>query len=138
MLNKNCSKRKMTRKEQRDLDIEISFMEGVINRDPKYVEAWKVLSENYCRRALFEQALHADVQLARLQPDDPAVLYDLACGYALMQQTEEAITALMKAISSGFNNFKWLLKDPDLTRVRKDKLFKRVWTKISSTQPDAA
>ena len=45
MLNKNCSKRKLTRKEQRDLDIEISFMEGVVQRDAKYVEAWKALSE---------------------------------------------------------------------------------------------
>ena len=138
MLNKNCSKRKLTRKEQRDLDIEISFMEGVVQRDAKYVEAWKALSECYCRRGFFERGLHADVHLARLQPDDPAVLYDLACGYALLQQTEEAITALMKAIAHGFNNFKWLLKDPDLTRVRKDKLFKRVWTKISSAQTDAA
>ena len=41
MLNKSCTKRKLTRKEQRDLDIEISFMEGVTHRDPKFAEAWR-------------------------------------------------------------------------------------------------
>ena len=37
---------KLTRKEQRDLDIEIGFLEGVVDRDPKYVEALQVLGDN--------------------------------------------------------------------------------------------
>ena len=50
MLNKSSTRRKLTRKEQRDLDIEINFMEGVIRRDPKCIEAWRVLSDDYARR----------------------------------------------------------------------------------------
>ena len=43
MLNKAATKRKLTRREQRDLDVEISFMEGVVRREPGCVEAWRVL-----------------------------------------------------------------------------------------------
>ena len=38
---------RLTRKEQRDLDVEIGFLEGVVHRDPKYVEALQVLGDNY-------------------------------------------------------------------------------------------
>src|ERR1043165_9141555 len=66
MLNKTSTKRKLTRKEQRDLDIEIGFMEGVVQRDEKFIEAWRVLSEDYARRSKFSEGLQADEKLARM------------------------------------------------------------------------
>ena len=136
MLNKSSTRRKLTRKEQRDLDIEISFMEGVVQRDPKSVEALKALSDDYSRRSKFLEGLKADEELARLRPDDPSVLYNLACSNSLVKNVEEAVSTLIRAISKGFNDFKWLLKDPDLVNVRKDPLFKKVWAKISACQTD--
>src|SRR5262245_13338998 len=91
MLNKSSTRRKLTRKEQRDLDIEISFMQGVVRRDPKFVEAWKVLSDGYSRRGKLQEGLRADEHLARIQPDDPGILYNLACSYALAKNLEESI-----------------------------------------------
>jgi tetratricopeptide (TPR) repeat protein len=134
MLNKTRAKRKLTRKEQRDLDIEIGFMEGVSQRDPKSCEAWRVLSEDYARRGNLEARLKADEQLARLEPNDPSVLYNLACSYSLKKQAERAVNALSRAVAKGFREFKWLLKDPELGHVRKNPLFKKVWTKISAVQ----
>jgi cytochrome c-type biogenesis protein CcmH/NrfG len=134
MLNKSRAKRKMTRKEQRDLDIEISFMEGVVQRDPRSFEAWRVLSEDYARRGNLSARLRADERLARLQPDDPCVLYNLACSYSLMKQARPAVNALSRAVTKGFKEFKWLLKDPELGHVRKNPLFKKVWNKISTGQ----
>ena len=137
MLNKSSTRRKLTRKEQRDLDIEISFRQGVVLHDPKFVEAWKVLSDDYSRRGKFEEGLKADQQLARIQPDDPGILYNLACSHSLAKNIEEGVAVLSRAVAKGFNDFKWLLKDPDLLNVRKDPLFKKVWVKISALQPDA-
>ena len=134
MLNKTKAKRKLTRKEQRDLDIEIGFMEGVSQRDPRSCEAWRVLSEDYARRGNLEARLRADEQLARLEPNDPSVLYNLACSYSLKKQAEPAVNALSRAVAKGFREFKWLLKDPELGHVRKNPLFKKVWTKISAVQ----
>ena len=39
MLKKANSRTKLNRRQQRDLDIEIGFLERVIQRDPRYVEA---------------------------------------------------------------------------------------------------
>lgn len=137
MLNKSSTRRKLTRKEQRDLDIEIHFMEGVIRRDPKCIEAWRVLSDDYARRGKLDEGLKADAQLARMQPDDPAVLYNLACSHSLANNYEEAVAALVQAVARGFNDFKWILKDPDLTGLRKEPLFKKVLVKLGAFQPGA-
>ena len=137
MLNKSCTRRKLTRKEQRDLDIEISFMEGVIHRDPKFIEAWRVLSDDYSRRGKIDEGLKADEQLARIQPDDPAVLYNLACSYSLAKHLDEAIAALTLAVARGFSDFRWVMRDPDLLNLRKDPMFKKHLAKLGSLQPDS-
>jgi hypothetical protein len=72
MVDKSSTKRKLTRREQRDLDIEITFMEGLLQRDPKCIEALSVLSDDYSRRGKVTEGLKADVQLARIRPNDPA------------------------------------------------------------------
>jgi len=134
MLNKSSTRRKLTRKEQRDLDIEIGFMEGVVHRDPKCIDAWRVLSDDYARRGKLDEGLKADEQLARMQPEDPAVLYNLACSHSLARNFEEAVAALAQAIARGFNDFKWLLKDPDLVNLRKEPLFKKILLKLGACQ----
>lgn len=132
MLHQTRTRRKLTRREQRDLDIEIGFMEGVVRRDPDCAEAWRALTEDYLRRSRQEEALQAAQILARLHPEDPNVLYNLACGYALTRQIEPSLEAIGRAISMGFSDFKWLLKDPDLGNLRKDPSFKKVWGKLGS------
>lgn len=112
-------------------------MEGVTHRDPSFIEAWRVLSDDYSRRGRFDDGLRADEYLAKIQPNDPSVLYNLACSYSLVKKIEDGVTTLSHAISKGFSDFKWLLKDPDLIHVRKDPLFKKVWVKISALQTDA-
>jgi tetratricopeptide (TPR) repeat protein len=125
---------KLTRHELRDLDIEIGFLEGLVRRDPDYVDALQVLGDDYTRRGQYADGLKIDVVLAQLCPKDPIVYYNLACSYALTRQSELAISALMKAIETGYRDFKWLLKDPDLKSIRQDPLFKTVESKIQAVR----
>jgi len=37
--------KRLTRKEVRELDVKITFMEGVVRRDPRYVEALQILGD---------------------------------------------------------------------------------------------
>lgn len=134
MLNKSTTKRKLTRKEQRDLDIEIAFMEGLVHRDGSYAEAWRILSEDYSRRSRFADGLQVDEKLAQLNPESPEVLYNLACSYSLTRNVERAVETLTRAIGKGFIDFKWMLRDPDLVFLRKDPIFKKVWVAISALQ----
>src|SRR2546429_6828412 len=64
---------KLTREQERDLDIEIGFIEGVVRRAPGFIEALQILGDDYTRRGRFADGLKLDEQLARLRPDDALV-----------------------------------------------------------------
>jgi Flp pilus assembly protein TadD len=105
-----------------------------VQRDPHYVEALQILGDDYTRRGKFENGLRIDERLAELRPDDPTVLYNLACSYALTGQTHDALAALSKAIDQGYDDFKWLLKDPDLKKLRSLAAFKTIQQKIKAAK----
>jgi tetratricopeptide (TPR) repeat protein len=134
MPKKSSLRKKLTRVEQRDLDIEIGFIEGVITRDPRYVEALQVLGDDYTRRGRYTDGLKIDETLAALKPDDSLVQYNLACSYSLTDQVSEALTALEKALSLGYHDFKWLAEDPDLQNVRQHPQFQRIRAKVRTMQ----
>jgi len=121
---------RLTRKEQRDLDVEIGFLEGVVHRDPKYVEALQVLGDNYTKRGKFVEGMQIDERLSHLLPDDPTVLYNLACSYALTKRLDQAATALVRALDQGYSDIRWLLKDPDLENLREHALFKPIKARL--------
>jgi tetratricopeptide (TPR) repeat protein len=130
MPKKASARKRLTLREQRDLDIEISFMEGVIKKVPKYVDALQILGDAYTRRGKFVDGLKIDEQLSTLRPGDPTVLYNLACSYSLTKRYEDGIAALSRAIDSGYDDFRWLLRDPDLASLRRHPLFKTIQEKI--------
>ncbi len=125
---------KLTRRQQRDLDIEIGFMEGVVQRDPHFVEALQILGDDYTRRGKLQEGLKIDQQLAQLRPEDPTMLYNLACSYALTKLYEQAVEALDQAIDQGYRDFKWLIKDPDLKGLRQHPLFGKIQAKIRTVR----
>ena len=122
----------MTRRETRELDLKIEFIEGVVRRDPEYVEALQLLGDHYTQRGRFEQGLRVDERLSRLEPANPLVYYNLACSYSLTNQVDLAAAALERAISLGYRDFKWLAKDPDLRLLRKHPIFRSIKNKIRS------
>jgi len=132
---KKCSaRRKLTRQEERDLDVEIGFIEGVVRRDPQYVEALQVLGDDYTRRGRFRDGLKIDEKLADLRPADSLVLYNLACSYSLTGLVEDALTALEKALIMGYRDFKWLAEDPDLQNVRRHPRYEKIRAKLRTMQ----
>ncbi len=130
----NKRSKKLTRREQRDLDIEITFIEGVVNRDPSFVEALQVLGDDYTRRGRYRDGLRIDEQLADLRPEDSLVHYNLACSYSLTDKIKEAVVALERALSLGYRDFKWLAEDPDLRNVRQHPHYQRIEAKLRTMQ----
>ena len=129
--------RALTRDDQRNLDVEIGFIEGVVRRAPDYVEALRILGDDYTRRGRLTEGLSVDEQLARLRPDDATVLYNLACSYSLTARLAEAFNALHRALAAGYSDFKWMAQDPDLEAVRQHPLYDEVRTKIKAVKPNA-
>lgn len=122
----SAKNRKFTRKDVRDLDIKIGFMEGIVQRDPKYVEALQILGDHYTQRGRFDHSLKVDRQLSRLEPRNPLVFYNLACSYSLNSDFDMAAAALERALVLGYRDFKWLARDPDLRPLRKHPLFRTI------------
>jgi len=130
MPEKISARKKMKRQESKDLDIKIQFMEGIVRRDPDYVEALQLLGDHYTQRGRYDQGLKVDEQLSRLEPHNPLVFYNLACSYSLIGEVDLAATALEKALALGYRDFKWLAKDPDLRTLRKHPVFREIQAKI--------
>ena len=97
-----------------DSEFEIQFYEKVILARPDYIEALLPLAEAYTQKGMYEQGLVIDERLAKLCPQDSNVYYNLACSYALLNRTQEALAALHKAVELGYTDFKHLRKDSDL------------------------
>jgi len=128
------SRKKLSREQERNLDIEIGFLEGVVRRDPTYIEALQVLGDVYTRRGRFDEGLKVDEQLSRLRPADALVHYNLACSYSLTEQFEAAAAALNRALDLGYRDFKRLAKDADLATFRKHPLYKKIRSRIKAME----
>ena len=113
-------------KEKRELDIEIEFLSGLIERDPEYVEALQLLGDDFTKRGQFNDGLKIDEQLSRLLPEDSMVFYNLACSYSLTDRIDDSISALNKAVHLGYDDSKWMDTDPDLNKVRTDPRYQSI------------
>jgi tetratricopeptide (TPR) repeat protein len=130
----NSPRKKLTRQELRDLDLEILFLEGVVRREPAYIEALQILGDDYTRRGRYPEGLKMDERLSLLHPDDAVVQYNLACSYSLTNQIELAFEALDAAINLGYRDFKSMDKDPDLASLRQHVEYKKIRAKIRGLQ----
>jgi TolB-like protein/Flp pilus assembly protein TadD len=64
------------------------------------------LAAQYAERAL------------KVDPDDPMLLYNVACTYGLLGKTEDCLDALESAVSKGWGDRAWLEHDSDLDAIR--------------------
>ncbi|MCJ7465919.1 MAG: hypothetical protein MUO53_04410 [Maribacter sp.] len=53
-------------------------------------------------------------------PNDPIIIYNAACFYALIGDPTTSIENLKKAMDNGFGNYEYIKHDPDLNSIRKE------------------
>jgi tetratricopeptide (TPR) repeat protein len=127
---KSSTRKKSSRTSQRDLDTKIEFMEGLVQRDPDYVDALQLLGDHYTQRGRYVDGLKVDERLAHLEPENSLVFYNLACSYSLTEQFDRAVIALEKALKLGYRDFAWLARDPDLRKLRQQPVYRIIEAKI--------
>ena len=127
---KSSTRKKMSRASQRDLDTRIEFLEGLVRRAPDYVDALQLLGDHYTQRGRYTEGLRVDERLARLEPQNSLVFYNLACSYSLTDQLDRAALALDKALQLGYRDFNFLAKDPDLRKLRQHPVYRYIEAKI--------
>jgi tetratricopeptide (TPR) repeat protein len=111
---------------QSQLDFELEFFEGILNRNPDFVDALRVHGNNLTLKGRYAEGLKIDRRLVELRPRDALAHYNLACSYALLKKVDPALRALRKAIDLGYRDFRYLREDRDLDAVRKDPRFRQL------------
>jgi len=79
-----------------------------------------------CRVGNREKGLAWAQRALAIDPDEPAVLYNVACTHALAGQSDEAIGYLERAVQSGFGYKEWIRNDPALDSLRMHPRFQAV------------
>jgi len=118
-----------------DIEFEIAFYNGLIEKNPDFAEALIALGELYTAAGMYREGLAVDEQLVQIRPDDPIVLYNLGCSYSLLGHIDKAYRSVKKAINYGYCDFKHLQQDNDLSNLREDRRFQQFLTRAKSKSP---
>jgi non-specific serine/threonine protein kinase len=93
---------------------------------PDDVRARILLAVEYASMAKTDDAVAQLQRAVHLRPDDGNTLYNAACVYGVLGRPAEALDMLRRAITSGYANFDWVRRDPDLALLRDDAAFKEL------------
>jgi len=66
-----------------------------------------------------------------IDPEETSILYNVACNYALLQDNDQALDCLEKAVRNGFGHKEWIENDPDLLSVRNHPRFQALLQGLS-------
>ena len=77
----------------------------------------------------FEEAVEYFENTLREDPEKHVAVYNLACCYSILGESEKALTHLERAINSDGNCLVWALTDTELDPVREDPRFERLFVK---------
>ncbi len=112
--------------EQSQLDFEIEFFGGVLDRYPDYVDVLRIQGNNLTLKGRYADGLQIDKRLIQLRPSDPLAHYNLACSYALLNKKDHALKTLRRAVELGYRDFRYLREDRDLDAIRHDPRFRQI------------
>jgi len=114
-----------------DYDAAIKEFTEAIEKYPSSDVAYSNRASVFMQQKKFEKAF-ADLNKAKeINPKDPVVYYNLASLYSLQNQPGRGLDSLDRALELGFNDYAFLLNDPDLNNVRKHPKFKKILQKYN-------
>jgi tetratricopeptide (TPR) repeat protein len=105
----------------------IQSLESHLKPVPEDARARVLLAGDYADIGRMDDATREANLAMALRPNEATVLYNLACLFCHMQKKPEALDALRKAWNAGFKESDWARRDPDLTLLRGDPEFERLY-----------
>ncbi len=106
----------------------------ILERRPEQPEALATGAHALTTAGYYRLGLELDQRLSRLRPEDPLVLYNLACSLALNEEKEAALDALEKAVDRGYRGHRQMMRDEDLASIRRMSRFRNLAKRIRETE----
>ena len=111
--------------EERDIGLRraLKLMEDRLELNPDDARAANLAAAFLARLGDLSKAVeYADRSLA-IDPEDPMLLYNVACTYVALKRTDDALNCLERAVDKGFGHKEWIDHDPDLDPLRENLRF---------------
>jgi tetratricopeptide (TPR) repeat protein len=112
--------------EQSQLDFELDFFAGILERSGDYVDVLRAHGNNLTLKGRYADGLDIDKKLIQLRPNDALAHYNLACSFALLKKPELALKTLRRAVELGYRDFRYMREDRDLESIRHDPRFRQL------------
>jgi serine/threonine protein kinase/Tfp pilus assembly protein PilF len=127
-MGKDQAKRKMVERR-------ITALQNHLKRVPEDARARIVLGADYAEMGREEDAM-TELNLAvTLRANEASILYNVACVFSLLKKKKEALDALRQAWEAGSKDAVWARRDPDLTLLRGDPEFERMYPEKPGAPP---
>jgi non-specific serine/threonine protein kinase len=101
-------------------------LERQLELAPDDVRARILLAVQYAGTGRSDEAVAQLQRAVHLRPDDGNTLYNAACVYGVLDRAADALEMLRRAIKSGYANYDWVRRDPDLTLLRENPEFQEL------------
>src|SRR5262249_48766816 len=118
--------------DQSQIDFELEFFGGVLQRLPDYVDVLRLMSKLLTLKGRYADGLQVDRRLVQLCADDALAHYNLACRYARLKRPDQCLKTLRRAVELGYRDFRYMREDRDLDSVRHDPRFRQLLREYES------
>lgn len=108
---------------ENDFHFEIAFCRSILSRDSRNLPVMEMLANYYTRAGRIDEGLLLDQKIVAMDPENSIGHYNLACSLALKRRQHEAIESLRVALQQGYDDFDWMMKDPDLKNLHENPAF---------------
>jgi serine/threonine protein kinase/Flp pilus assembly protein TadD len=108
----------------------VSVIEEWLNLNPDDARALNLGATLWSNLGQAEKALEWARRSLEIDKEDPQLLYNVACVYAIEGMKDDAIGALERAVDKGYGHREWIEHDSDLNSLRTDKRFQALLERI--------
>jgi len=91
-----------------------------LSKHPDDARAIQFYARDLLRKGKNQQAKVEMAKALDLSPDDPVILYNVACFYAKLSENGLAVKMLKNAVIAGFEHYAWIKRDPDFDNIRNE------------------
>jgi adenylate cyclase len=112
-------------------EVAVESIEKHLELNPDEARAYSLGASVLIRLGQTDRSKQWTQQAMTLAPNDPLVLYNAACNFALLGETNHALDGLERAIEAGVAVGDWIKHDPDVDTLRDHPRFQAIMARIA-------